>query len=78
MHPTLMNMNRTAPSQSLLLGHAFSAMRGYSTEEVSELLNKHSGLKGLCGFSDNRDVEARFRTGEHRAQLAKRIQVRRL
>ncbi|CAK9105069.1 Acetate kinase (Acetokinase) [Durusdinium trenchii] len=48
---------------------------GYSTEEVSELLNKHSGLKGLCGFSDNRDVEARFRTGEHRAQLAKRIQV---
>jgi len=33
---------------------------GYSVEEVNELLNKKSGMLGLTGFSDSRDIE----TGE--------------
>ncbi len=29
-------------------------------EEVNEILNKRSGMFGLCGYSDNRDVETLF------------------
>ena len=29
-------------------------------DEVNEILNKKSGMYGLCGYSDNRDVEVRY------------------
>lgn len=29
-------------------------------DEVNEILNKKSGMFGLCGYSDNRDVETRY------------------
>lgn len=33
-------------------------------DEVNTLLNKQSGMFGICGFSDNRDVETRYLAGE--------------
>ena len=48
---------------------------GYSKEQIVGLLNKQSGLLGLCGLSDNRDVEAGYAKHEPRASLAKAIQV---
>lgn len=33
-------------------------------DEVNTLMNKQSGMLGLCGFSDNRDVETRYLAGE--------------
>ena len=38
-----------------------------SVEEVNSLLNKQSGMLGLTGFSDMRDVEAAYLNGDERA-----------
>ena len=38
-----------------------------SIEEVNNLLNKQSGMLGLTGFSDMRDVEAAYLNGDERA-----------
>ncbi len=42
-------------------------------EEVDNLLNKQSGMFGLCGYSDNRDVETRYFAGEHDAIVAMQV-----
>lgn len=39
-------------------------------EEVENLLNKSSGLKGICGFSDMREVQQRAGEGDEKAGLA--------
>ncbi|WP_297089528.1 acetate kinase [uncultured Draconibacterium sp.] len=44
--------------------------KGYSVEEISDLLNKESGMKGLTGLTDMRDVEKRQREGAPDAVLA--------
>lgn len=44
--------------------------KGYSMEEVAMALNKESGMKGLTGDTDMRDIEARFHSGDHKAILA--------
>ncbi len=36
---------------------------GYSMDQLDDLLNKRSGMKGLTGFSDMRDVEAEIAAG---------------
>jgi acetate kinase len=43
---------------------------GYSVEEVDTILNKKSGLFGICGSIDMRDIHARRKSGDERAQLA--------
>lgn len=43
---------------------------GYSAKEVSELLNKKSGMTGLTGFSDMRDIRKAIATGDNQADLA--------
>jgi acetate kinase len=43
---------------------------GYSVSEVDKLLNKQSGLLGLCGQSDLRSVLQQAEQGDERAQLA--------
>ena len=51
--------------------HLFLAeSRGLSIKEVDSLLNKQSGLKGLCGFNDMRDIHAAREKGDQKAQLA--------
>ena len=37
---------------------------------VSNLLNKKSGVQGLCGYSDMRDVEAAAKNGDKKAEVA--------
>ncbi len=43
---------------------------GYSLEEVNTVLNKKSGMLGLTGFSDMRDIKQRYEAGEKTAVLA--------
>jgi acetate kinase len=44
--------------------------RGYSIEEVSTMLNRESGMKGLTGDTDMRDIVARVQKGDADAVLA--------
>jgi acetate kinase len=39
-------------------------------EKVENLLNKESGLKGVCGFSDMREIQQRAGEGDEQAALA--------
>lgn len=43
---------------------------GLSLEELDDLVNKQSGLKGICGHNDLRDVHKAAEDGEERAKLA--------
>lgn len=43
---------------------------GLTTEEIAELLNKKSGLLGLCGSKDMRDIHAMAEKGDSWAQVA--------
>jgi acetate kinase len=43
---------------------------GMKPEEVENLLNRESGLKGVCGVSDMREVLERAAKGDERAALA--------
>ncbi len=43
---------------------------GLSPDAVESLFNKQSGLKGLCGVGDMREVQARADAGDTDAQLA--------
>lgn len=44
--------------------------KGFSIQEISDLLNKESGMKGLTGLTDMRDVEKRQREEDPAAILA--------
>ena len=43
---------------------------GRDISEITNDLNKKSGLLGICGFNDNRDVEKAIASGDKRAKLA--------
>lgn len=43
---------------------------GLARDDVETILNKRSGLKGICGVNDMREVEKRSGEGDSRAQLA--------
>jgi acetate kinase len=43
---------------------------GYSLDQVSTLLNKHSGMHGLTGFSDMRDILKSIAEGDENARMA--------
>ncbi|MGW2824221.1 acetate kinase [Streptomyces sp. NPDC001443] len=49
-----------------------------STDEIDTLLNKRSGLIGLCGDNDMREIERRIGEGDERARLAFDIYIHRL
>ncbi|MFG2112830.1 acetate kinase [Streptomyces sp. NPDC048718] len=51
---------------------------GMSPDEIDELLNKRSGLVGLCGDNDMREIRRRVDAGDRRAALAFDIYVHRL
>uniref|UniRef100_A0A7S1MMM7 Probable acetate kinase n=1 Tax=Alexandrium catenella TaxID=2925 RepID=A0A7S1MMM7_ALECA len=51
---------------------------GYSSAQVNDMLNKESGLLGMCGTSDDRDVERRYFDEEPTGTLAKKVQVHRM
>jgi len=43
---------------------------GKDVSEITNDLNKKSGLLGICGYNDNRDVEKAIEAGDERAKLA--------
>ena len=43
---------------------------GLDADGISNLLNKKSGVQGLCGFSDMRDVENAAKSGDQKALVA--------
>lgn len=51
---------------------------GMSADEIDDLLNKRSGLVGLCGDNDMREIRRRVDEGDERAALAFDIYVHRL
>jgi acetate kinase len=51
---------------------------GYTSKDVNDLFNKKSGLIGICGTMDDRDVEERYFSKEHLGTLAKEVQIHRL
>jgi acetate kinase len=44
--------------------------KGLSLQEIDDVLNKQSGLKGICGKSDMRDIHKAVAEGDARAKLA--------
>jgi len=55
-----------------------SRVAGMSLDEADELLNKRSGLLGLCGDNDMREISRRVDSGDESARLAFDIYVHRL
>ncbi len=56
--------------------HAYLARNcNMSIEEIDTLLNKKSGLKGLCGMNDMRDIHAAIEKGDKQAELALGVQT---
>lgn len=51
---------------------------GMTYAEVDEAMNKKSGLLGVCGFNDNRDVEKAISEGDENARLALDMYVDRI
>lgn len=51
---------------------------GYDLDKIDDLLNKRSGLKGLCGNNDMREVHAMADSGDPEAQLALDVYAHRL
>jgi acetate kinase len=43
---------------------------GFSSDEIEALLNKHSGLKGICGVNDMREISQLAEKGDASARLA--------
>ncbi len=49
--------------------------KGLTPAEIDDVMNKKSGLMGLCGMSDMRDLEAARDNGDKKADLAFRMLV---
>lgn len=45
-------------------------LSGWSNEQIESMLNKESGLRGICGENDMRVIERRAESGDEAAQLA--------
>ncbi|MFW2367791.1 MAG: acetate kinase [Desulforhopalus sp.] len=56
--------------------HAFLARNcKMDIEAIDSLLNKDSGLKGICGLNDMRDIHQAIDDGDERAKLALEVQT---
>ncbi len=56
--------------------HSFLARNcNMDIEAIDEMLNKDSGLKGLCGLNDMRDIHEAIAAGNERAKLALEVQT---
>ncbi|MGY5764016.1 acetate kinase [Brachybacterium sp. DNPG3] len=51
---------------------------GMTVDAIDALLNKQSGMKGLCGMSDFRDITAAIEQGHEDAKVAMEIYLHRL
>ncbi|MFV0429940.1 MAG: acetate/propionate family kinase [Arachnia sp.] len=76
------------PLQGLVMGtrsgdvdpglHTYLGGKGMSLDEIDTLLNKQSGMGGLCDRTDMRDVAAAIEAGDEDARLAMDVYVHRL
>jgi len=56
--------------------HVFLARNcGMDIDAIDDMLNKESGLKGLCGMNDMRDIHDAIASGNERAKLALEVQT---
>jgi acetate kinase len=56
--------------------HAFLARNcAMDIDAIDEMLNKESGLKGLCGYNDMRDIHEAIAAGNEQAKLALDVQT---
>jgi len=56
--------------------HTFlSRNKNMDIEEIDSMLNKQSGLKGLCGMNDMRDIHAAIEKGDENAKVALDVQT---
>jgi acetate kinase len=60
---------RTGDIDQSVIFHLVNEL-GYTLDEVNVMLNKKSGMLGLTGFSDMRDVKAAYKSGNQEAILA--------
>lgn len=60
---------RTGDIDQSIIFHLVNQL-GYSLNDVNTILNKKSGMLGLTGFSDMRDVKAEYHKGNKEAILA--------
>ncbi len=59
--------------------HAFLAdNKNLSIHEIDAILNKESGLKGMCGHNDMRDIHASIVAGDADSELALKVFCRRV
>lgn len=58
--------------------HKFLGSKDMTLKEIDTLLNKQSGMLGMCGFTDMRDVDSEIRAGNEDARLARDVYVHRL
>ncbi len=58
--------------------HKFLGSKGMTLAEIDTFLNKKSGMLGLCGFTDMRDVATEIANGNEDARLALDVYVHRL
>ena len=56
----------------------FLSDKGYSVDEIDDLLNKQSGMGGLSGHTDMRDVDDQIAAGNEQAKLAMDVYIHRL
>lgn len=69
---------RTGNIDPSILG-LVAAREGKTLEELLDILNKKSGYLGVSGVSnDSRDISQAAKDGNHRAELAMRIQAKRI
>jgi acetate kinase len=60
-----------------IIFHLISQL-GYDPDQVSTLLNKRSGMLGMTGFSDMRDIEEAIKEGNEDAELASELYAYRI
>lgn len=68
---------RTGDIDPAVVAHLGRAA-GMNVDEIDDLLNKRSGMLGLTGYSDMRDVHAANEAGDHDANLGLQIYYRRI
>ncbi len=56
----------------------FLAREGYSTEDLDQLLNRNSGLKGMTGTNDMRSTQEAADDGDEQAAIALKVAAYRL
>ena len=72
-----------SPLEGLVMGHRSGDVdpaiikylvdvSGMTLAATTDMLNKQSGLKGLSGYGDSRDVEEAYKRGDPKAKLARR------